>query len=186
LNLGGFLTPLRWTSPFLLVALPLTVATFSCIPVWGLLRSLQDSGTQPSTKPQPVAFSHKLHVHLGLTCKGCHEMPSPGRDMTYPVVSKCMQCHAVIMTDNPAVQKLAKYFKEEKPVPWVQVYKVPDFVFFSHSIHNKRAEIVCETCHGPVAERDVITKEKSTSMGACMDCHVERRAPTGCGTCHNR
>lgn len=106
--------------------------------------------------------------------------------MTYPVEEKCMQCHASIKAEDPAIMKLARYYRERKRVPWVQIYKVPDYVYFSHKTHYKKAGIDCEVCHGPVAERDVITKEKPTSMAACVDCHKERGARLTCRTCHER
>lgn len=105
--------------------------------------------------------------------------------MTYPAEAKCMQCHSSIKTQSPAIIKLAEYYKEQKPMPWVQIYRVPDYVFFSHKAHYKKARVGCEVCHGPVAERDIITKEKPTSMMACMDCHIDRSASVSCNYCHN-
>ncbi len=145
----------------------------------------QATESQPSPT-QPIPFSHKLHAHSGLQCLDCHEMPPPGWDMTYPAEEKCMQCHASIKAEGPAIMTLAGYYKERKPVPWVQIYKVPDYVYFSHKTHYKKAGIDCEVCHGPVAERDVISKEKPTSMAACVDCHKERGARLTCRTCHER
>lgn len=104
--------------------------------------------------------------------------------MTMPPEAQCMQCHETIDAQSPAIKKLAAFLKERKPVPWVKVYTLPDYVYFSHSDHLK-AKIGCEVCHGPVAERDVITKEKPTSMTACMDCHRAKGAPVRCNTCHN-
>ena len=71
------------------------------------------------------------------------------------------------------------------PVPWVQVYKVPDFVWFSHKKHDKKDGITCETCHGPVAEREVIYKEKPATMASCMECHDQMGASVACNACHN-
>jgi hypothetical protein len=139
---------------------------------------------QPAPKAQPIPFSHKLHVPFDTTCAYCHEMPEPGEEMTYPVESKCMACHASLKTESPAIQKLAAYDKDHQHVPWVQIYSLPDYVFFSHKTHITKGKIGCETCHGPVAERDVITKEKDTSMKACVDCHVEKHARVICNTCH--
>ena len=96
-----------------------------------------------------------------------------------------MVCHATIKAETPGIQKLAAYYKDRQPVPWVQVYLLPDFVFFSHKTHIQRGKVACETCHGPVAEREVITKEKSISMKACVDCHAERHARVACNTCHS-
>jgi hypothetical protein len=60
-----------------------------------------------------------------------------------------------------------------QPVPWVQVHRVPDYVYFNHSIHVNRG-ISCVECHGQVNHMDVVTHMKPLSMGFCLDCH---RAP---------
>jgi hypothetical protein len=66
---------------------------------------------------------------------------------------------------------------------WARVYQVPDFVFFSHAKHVNAA-VACAECHGAVERRDVMAKEVSTSMTACMSCHVARKASTTCDACH--
>src|SRR5690606_9460674 len=37
--------------------------------------------------------------------------------------------------------------RPQKPIEWVQVHNLPDFVFFSHSAHVN-AGVECQTCHG--------------------------------------
>jgi hypothetical protein len=69
-------------------------------------------------------------------------------------------------------------------VPWARVYQIPDYVFFSHKAHLSRHGISCETCHGPVAQRDVIRKEKPVNMADCMFCHDQWRVPIACNACH--
>jgi hypothetical protein len=96
-----------------------------------------------------------------------------------------MACHAAIKADSPHIQKLAEAEKSQKPVEWVKVYKVPDYVWFSHQTHVTDAKVSCDTCHGPVAERQAIFKEKPTSMVSCMDCHAQHEAPNDCDLCHN-
>jgi hypothetical protein len=96
-----------------------------------------------------------------------------------------MACHAAIKADSPAIQKLAESEKSQKPVEWVKVYKVPDYVWFSHQTHAVDAKVACDECHGPVAEREVIFKEKPTSMVSCMECHAKHEAPNDCDLCHN-
>ena len=56
---------------------------------------------------------------------------------------------------------------------------------FSHKLHTD-AGAKCETCHGPVAERDVLKKEVETNMGSCMSCHQKNKASNDCGTCHEK
>ena len=134
---------------------------------------------------QPLPFSHKAHVALGVKCKDCHAIKDPGFAAGYPAEATCMACHAAIKTESPHIQKLAEFSKTEKPVPWEKIYRVPDYVWFSHASHVEDAAIACEHCHGPVAEREVLFKEKKTSMLACMECHAERSAPNDCNLCHD-
>jgi len=144
--------------------------------------------TQPKFVPtppvQPVPFSHRLHITAaGLDCKSCHPVPEPGDFATIPETSKCMSCHRTIRKDSPAVKLLAGFHNEGKPVPWRRVYRIPDYVYFSHKEHLAKG-VTCENCHGLVAERDVLRKEKDTSMAACMDCHRAREASVACNYCH--
>jgi len=139
----------------------------------------------PANKPQPIPFSHKLHTQFLQDCQDCHQISSDGWTMNYPPEGKCMTCHATVKTDSAAIKKLAEYADQKQPVPWVQIYKVPDYVYFSHRTHVMKAKLDCQACHGPVRERDVLTKEEPTSMAACIKCHKEKRAATGCRTCHD-
>jgi len=141
---------------------------------------------QPAPKAQPIPFSHKVHAPLVVDCLYCHAVEASGREMTYPAEAQCMQCHTSIKADSPPIRKLAEFYQEKKPVPWARIYAVPDYVFFSHRLHFKRAKIDCQVCHGPVAERDTLSKEKPTSMASCVDCHKLKKAPVNCRACHER
>lgn len=152
--------------------------------VWWSGLFAADQRRKPA-EPQPIPFSHKTHVALGHKCLDCHAMPEPGDLATFPGEAKCMACHTAIKTDSPEIVKLADFHKKKKPAPWVRIYKVPDYVLFSHKQHHRKAEITCETCHGPVSEREVMIQEKPVTMAACMDCHDEMQAPNECNTCHN-
>jgi cytochrome c7-like protein/class III cytochrome C family protein len=140
----------------------------------------------PPPPVQPLPFSHKQHLGAGLECKNCHEMPDPGDFAVIPATGKCMTCHLAIKKDSPHIQLLADYHSKATPVPWKRVYRIPDYVFFSHKEHLKSAKATCETCHGPVRERDVMRKEKETSMAACMDCHRTAGASLACDFCHDQ
>ena len=166
------------------ISLAFLAALLLSLSLWSQREEPPKASTQTAPKTQPIPFSHKVHVPFDTTCAYCHGMPDPGDDMTYPAESKCMTCHDSVKADSPAIQKLAAYNKDHQPVPWVQVYSLPDYVFFSHKTHIKKGKIGCETCHGQVAERDVITKEKEISMKACVDCHIEKHARVVCNTCH--
>jgi hypothetical protein len=138
----------------------------------------------PPAPVQPLPFSHKLHVAQGLTCNGCHEMPDPGDRAGIPAASKCMACHKTIAKDRASIVKLAEFAAKQEPIPWKRIYRVPEYVAFSHKAHVGKARVACETCHGPVQERDALRKEKSIAMAACMDCHKTRGASVACNFCH--
>jgi hypothetical protein len=138
----------------------------------------------PPAKPQPIPFSHKTHSRYVKRCVFCHQVQASDGSMSLPPETKCMQCHQAIAVKRPAIQKLARYFQEKKSIPWVPVYELPDYVYFSHQTHARKS-IGCESCHGPVAEREMIALEKPISMVACMDCHRSSGAPLKCNTCHS-
>ncbi|MHC5011368.1 MAG: cytochrome c3 family protein [Planctomycetota bacterium] len=85
---------------------------------------------------------------------------------------------------------------EVRPLAWVRVHNLPDYVVFDHRAHVNAGE-TCETCHGPVAGVQRIRQAATLSMGWCLDCHRQSRArgtlPNGrpseasedCSTCHH-
>ncbi len=104
--------------------------------------------------------------------------------MQIPAADKCVSCHATVATDKPNIQKLAEFARSGNPIPWVRIYRVAEYVFFSHRVHLK-ASLNCETCHGPVATRDALWKENDPSMEWCTQCHRQKNAAQECDSCHN-
>ena len=99
-----------------------------------------------------------------------------------------MGCHAIIATEDKAVQALASYWERGQPIPWNRVNQQPDFVYFSHQPHLG-AGINCETCHGDVGHMTVARPVVKMDMGWCLDCHLkqpEAKAArlTDCLACH--
>jgi hypothetical protein len=104
--------------------------------------------------------------------------------MSFPPTELCMNCHITIAKEKPAIKKLAEFAKSKQRIPWVRVYAVPSFVYWSHRTHLE-ADLKCETCHGPVGQMDVVAQVTNvTTMAGCVDCHREKEASTGCQTCH--
>jgi len=123
---------------------------------------------------QPVPFSHEKHVsELGLDCRYCHNFEDKSGHSNIPTSQTCMNCHNQIKTAAPDLQVVRDSYASGQPVPWVQVHRVPDYVYFNHSIHVNRG-ISCVECHGQVNQMDVVMHMKPLSMGFCLDCH---RAP---------
>jgi len=133
---------------------------------------------------QPLPYSHKPHLALGLQCSFCHTNPGGGRLMTFPPTSTCMSCHASFGKNRPSIQKLAEYDKSKTPIPWVRVYVVLPGVKWSHKTHLE-AGMKCEMCHGNVSQMVAMTNVKSVNtMVGCLDCHTLHNAKTTCTTCH--
>ena len=149
----------------------------------GITLAFQSSNSK-NAPAQPLPYSHKTHLALGLKCADCHTNPEPGDRMEFPDVTTCMDCHATIAKDRPAIQKLADFAKSKQPIPWVRVYVVTAGVYWNHRSHLD-AGIKCETCHGPVAQMDVMANvTNATNMAGCVECHQQMKAGTGCAFCH--
>jgi formate-dependent nitrite reductase cytochrome c552 subunit len=128
-------------------------------------------GYQPK---QPVAFSHKVHnEQLGIDCRYCHNNVDKSWFSNIPAASTCMNCHSLVLKDDPRLALVRESYSSGKPIPWVQIHKVPDYVYFNHSVHVNRG-ISCVHCHGEVNQMDEVQHAKPLSMSFCLDCH---RAP---------
>jgi hypothetical protein len=137
----------------------------------------------PKSIAQPIPFSHKKHIDVGLDCDACHKPGSEGETKQIPAAADCMVCHQAIKTESPSIHALARYAKNGTRIPWVRIYTIPDFVVFSHNVHQD-AGFKCERCHGPVRTRDVLGKEQDFTMKTCIICHRANNALTGCDVCH--
>jgi hypothetical protein len=134
---------------------------------------------------QPVAYSHKQHVALGLGCLDCHSAADTSDAATIPSVRKCMLCHAKIATGRPEVKKVIMYANRKREIPWVRVYNLPReaLVKFQHAPHA-RAGIDCATCHGDVTRVAAAERLVQHNMGTCLSCHRKFKASEDCATCH--
>jgi hypothetical protein len=137
-----------------------------------------------TTLPQPLPFSHRAHTELGLKCAECHKGAAQGRAAGIPPESLCMNCHVTVKAQSRAIVALTGSHKRREPVPWARLYRLPDFVSFSHKRHFGKAQIACSTCHAEVERMDALVKEKSIGMQSCIACHDKRKANTNCDACH--
>ncbi len=126
-------------------------------------------GYQPT---QPVPFSHSIHVkQLGLDCRYCHDGVEKSWYSNVPAADTCMNCHSAVRADDPKLEPVRASYKDaNKPVEWVQIHKLPDYVYFNHSVHVNRG-VSCVECHGRVDEMEEVRHEKHFSMTFCLDCH---------------
>jgi hypothetical protein len=77
------------------------------------------------------------------------------------------------------MQQLVAYWREQRPIPWVRIYEVPDHAHFPHMRHVN-AGVECQECHGPVETMQEIVKYSSRSAwaGASTAIGSARCAPT--------
>ena len=136
---------------------------------------------------QPIPFSHELHVGQNqIQCLYCHNQAERSPHSTIPALSTCMNCHLVVKTDSPHIQKLREAYDKGESIPWVKVHMLPDHVKFSHASHLAKG-VNCQACHGPVETMQKIRQFQDLSMGWCVNCHREpqNNAPLNCTTCHH-
>ncbi|MDK2771589.1 MAG: c-type cytochrome [Flavobacterium sp.] len=152
-----------------------------------------DQGYEPI---QPIHYSHRIHAgDNGIDCKYCHSAARVSKHSNIPSLNVCMNCHKNIseVAETTAtedyskefydgeIQKLydavgwdgTKYTGKTKPVKWVRIHNLPDFVYFNHSQHVSVAGVECQTCHGPVEEMEIMRQHSSLTMGWCINCHRE-------------
>lgn len=151
-----------------------------------------DQGYQPV---QPIHFSHKIHAGDNkIECKYCHSSARVSKHSGIPSLNVCMNCHMNISEYNgetsakyskdfydkeilkiyeatgwdPAKQE---YVNEPKPVKWVRIHNLPDFVYFNHSQHVSVAGVDCQKCHGEIQEMEIVEQHAPLTMGWCINCH---------------
>ena len=182
----------------------LAVLIFLAVSSW----SRQPVAAKPSV--QPINFPHQVHVETyKMDCQYCHTEARRSEFGGLPSVARCMGCHRITAADRPEIKKLAEYAQKQEPIPWVRVYKMPEFTYFPHKAHV-RAEIKCQTCHGAVEKMTTVGADTGPritndllnlvgfrpappplTMGWCIACHRTEnatrglKAPLDCVACHH-
>jgi len=119
---------------------------------------------------QPVPFSHELHAgELRLDCRNCHTTVETSAFAGMPSTETCLACHSQLPV-TPAYQPVVASYARRVPLRWIRVTRLPDHVYFDHSIHVNKG-VSCASCHGDVGKMTVITQSKPLTMRWCLDCH---------------
>ena len=160
---------------------------------------------------QPILFSHLIHAgSFQIDCQYCHADARRSEYAGLPSVERCLGCHKVIgAQDNPEIAKIQQYAGRGESIPWVRIFKVPEFTHFPHKPHV-RAGVACQSCHGPIEQMRVVGAHTGPhllndlvnlvglkppspplSMGWCVECHRRQnatrgtQAPLDCIACHH-
>ena len=157
-----------WSKASIITELGLVAFVGALLPV--LQRS--DFVTTANTfKDQPVQFSHQHHVGgIGIDCRYCHTAVEVSSSAGIPPTKTCINCHSQIWSTSPYLEPVRASFRDDKPLKWLRVHDLPDFVYFNHSIHVKKG-VGCETCHGRVDRMPLMRQQNSLQMEWCLDCH---------------
>ena len=143
-------------------------------------------GRHPVVVEQPFEFPHNIHVGREIACtEYCHESVSEGPVAGLPSVRTCMGCHRTIATNRPRIRQITQMREEGRDFAWKRVFGYPaqSHVRFNHAPHI-RAKVECSTCHGNIGAQSVAQRNVNMTMGFCVNCHRERKAPDDCLACH--
>ena len=120
---------------------------------------------------QPVPFSHKHHVgQLGIDCRYCHTSVEVSSTPGLPPTHTCMTCHSQIWTGASMLAPVRESLAHDEPLRWTRVNRLPDYVYFNHSIHIAKG-VGCSSCHGAVDQMQLMARGKNFTMQFCLDCH---------------
>ena len=120
---------------------------------------------------QPVPFSHEHHARqLGIDCRYCHTSVEKAAYAGFPPTETCMTCHSQIWTNAAMLAPVRESLANDKPIAWQKVHRLPDYVYFDHSIHVAKG-VGCTTCHGDVGGMQLMYQAAPLTMGWCLDCH---------------
>ena len=122
-------------------------------------------------REQPIQFSHERHVAgNGIDCRYCHTSVEDSSFAGIPPTKTCMNCHSQIWLTSPYLEIVRASFRDDKPLEWMRVHDLPDFVYFNHSVHVKKG-VGCATCHGRVDRMPLMYQQATLQMEWCLDCH---------------
>jgi hypothetical protein len=166
----------------------IVVGAYGAVLTWDFLNGIGVyDGYQPK---QPIWFSHKIHAgQNGINCVYCHNSVEKGKAAGIPSVNICMNCHMGVQEGKVSgTKEIAKIYDaigwdpdknryidgyDQKPIEWVRIHNLQDFVYFNHSQHVVVGKQECQTCHGPIEEMDEVYQYSELTMGWCINCHRE-------------
>ena len=147
------------------------------------------STQQAYAEEQPIAFSHKLHtVQNGIPCQSCHLYARRSFSSGVPPVSTCIGCHGpqeqkLVKPESVEVNKMRDYWASGKPIPWVKIHDIPDFVRFPHKEHINAdsnrlvndAGAGCDIENAPRSLECILAQFRTGGDERCLACHGDLR-----------
>jgi len=176
---------------FVLVVGTLALGSWTWMTLW---TTNVHTGYQPE---QPIHFPHDLHAGaMKIDCQYCHSGAYKSKNASIPSLNVCMNCHKTIdrrLGATEASAEIAKIYdalgydpkttkydsSKARPIQWVRIHSLPDFVYFNHSQHVKVQGLKCQTCHGPVETMKEVYQYSPLTMKWCIQCHRRTKVNLG-------
>ena len=126
-----------------------------------------------SASAQPIPFSHKHHVgDVGLDCRFCHVTVERGAAPGMPSAQLCLTCHSQLYADQAMFAPLRAAVSSGTPIAWTHVTRLPDYVYFDHSVHLAKG-VACAECHGRLDQMPLVARPVEMTMKWCIACHQD-------------
>jgi hypothetical protein len=77
---------------------------------------------------------------------------------------------SAVHAESKKLKPVHESWRTGESIDWVRIHRLPDYVYFNHSIHIARG-VSCVTCHGRVDKMDEVYQAEDQSMTWCIDCH---------------
>ena len=145
------------------------------------------TGARPGPTEQPIAYNHKLHTQdQSLPCTTCHLSVETGERAGRPTVAICLECHESALTESAEEEKIRGFAASGAEIPWVQLTRLDQHVYFSHRRHVTVARLECGVCHGPMDAQTTPPREplRRVTMSSCVGCHEKSGVSVDCNACH--
>ena len=122
---------------------------------------------------QPLQFDHRHHVRDdGIDCLYCHYEATQSKYAGAPPTAVCMNCHGQVWQESARLAPVRASWLQRKPMSWLRVNQLPDFVYFDHSAHLSHG-VGCMECHGRVDTMGQVHAAAPLTMQWCLDCHED-------------
>jgi hypothetical protein len=105
-----------------------------------------------------------------MDCRYCHNGVEKSWYSNIPAAWLCMNCHGQVLKDSPKLELVRDSAASGRPIPWVQIHKLPDYAYFNHAVHVNRG-VSCVECHGRINQMEEAYHAQPFSMAFCLDCH---------------
>ena len=85
-----------------------------------------------------------------------------------------MNCHSLILKEDPRLQ-LVRDSTSRGIHPWVQIHKVPDYVYFNHLRAREPRRQLRASCHGEINQMDEVYHAKPLPWASASTVTANRK-----------